>query len=38
MPEWLAGPPSRGIDASATMWAFFRAHPLRRRQQMKDRR
>ena len=28
--EWLAGPTSRSIDATAQMWAFFREHPLRR--------
>jgi polyhydroxybutyrate depolymerase len=31
MPEWLVGPTSRSIDATNTMWAFFRAHPLRRK-------
>ena len=30
--EWLAGPTSRSIDATAQMWAFFREHPLRRTQ------
>ena len=30
MPEWLVGPTSRSIDATSQMWAFFRAHPLRR--------
>lgn len=30
LPEWLAGPTSRGIDASRAMWAFFREHPLAR--------
>jgi len=30
LPQWLAGPVSHGIDASSQMWAFFRAHPLRR--------
>jgi len=29
MPEWFVGPTSGSIDASAQMWAFFRAHPLR---------
>lgn len=28
LPEWFAGPHSTQIDASATMWQFFRAHPL----------
>ncbi|MEO7742000.1 MAG: PHB depolymerase family esterase [Usitatibacter sp.] len=28
--EWLLGRHSRSIDASETMWAFFREHPLRR--------
>ena len=30
MPEWYAGRTTRNIDASRVMWAFFRAHPLRR--------
>lgn len=30
IPEWFFGPTSRSIDASSQMWAFFRAHPLRR--------
>jgi len=30
MPEWLVGRTSRGVDATSQMWAFFRAHPLRR--------
>jgi polyhydroxybutyrate depolymerase len=29
LPEWFAGPTSRSIDASAEMWAFFQAHPLK---------
>lgn len=29
LPEWLCGPFSRGIDATAEMWGFFRAHRLR---------
>ena len=29
MPEWFVGPTSRSIDATRTMWDFFRAHPLR---------
>lgn len=28
LPQWLCGPVSHGIDASAQMWAFFRAHRL----------
>ena len=28
LPEWLAGPTSRSIDATWQMWAFFREHPL----------
>jgi polyhydroxybutyrate depolymerase len=28
LPEWLAGPTSRSIDATRQMWAFFREHPL----------
>ena len=31
MPEWFVGPTSSAVDASAEMWAFFRAHPLRAR-------
>jgi polyhydroxybutyrate depolymerase len=30
LPEWFVGPTSQSIDASSLMWAFFRAHPLRR--------
>jgi polyhydroxybutyrate depolymerase len=26
LPEWLSGPPSRGIDATKVMWEFFQAH------------
>ena len=29
LPEWFVGSDSRSIDATSTMWAFFRAHPLR---------
>ncbi|HET7711624.1 MAG TPA: PHB depolymerase family esterase [Thermoanaerobaculia bacterium] len=29
LPEWFAGPTSRAIDASALMWEFFEAHPLK---------
>jgi polyhydroxybutyrate depolymerase len=28
LPEWFAGPTSRGVDATREMWAFFREHPL----------
>ena len=28
LPEWLFGRTTRSIDASETMWAFFREHPL----------
>jgi len=28
LPEWFVGPTSRSVDASSTMWSFFRAHPL----------
>lgn len=28
LPEWLAGPTSRSIDASNRIWAFFREHRL----------
>lgn len=31
LPEWLAGPNSRSIDATREMWAFFREHPMRSR-------
>jgi polyhydroxybutyrate depolymerase len=31
LPEWFTGPTTSSVDASSTMWAFFRAHPLRRR-------
>lgn len=31
LPDWLVGPTSNSIDATAEMWAFFRAHPLARR-------
>ena len=30
LPEWFVGPTSRSIDATNQMWAFFRAHRLRR--------
>lgn len=29
LPEWLLGPTSYGVDASRTMWEFFRQHPRR---------
>ena len=29
-PEWFVGPQNNGINATETMWAFFRAHPLSR--------
>jgi len=29
LPRWLCGPVSRGVDATAVMWEFFKAHPLR---------
>jgi poly(3-hydroxybutyrate) depolymerase len=28
LPEWFVGSDSRSIDATITMWAFFRAHRL----------
>ena len=28
LPEWFVGSDSRSIDATSTMWAFFRAHRL----------
>ena len=27
-PEWLTGPTSGSIDATSSMWAFFREHRL----------
>jgi len=30
LPEWLAGPTSRSIDATRLMWTFFLEHPLPR--------
>lgn len=27
LPEWLAGPPAGGVDATRLMWAFFQQHP-----------
>ena len=30
-PQWFAGKTSRSVDASREAWAFFQAHPLRRR-------
>lgn len=33
MPTWMVGPMSNSIDATKEMWAFFRAHPLSRKQQ-----
>ena len=32
IPTWIVGPTTREIDATALMWAFFQAHPLRKRQ------
>lgn len=29
IPEWFAGRTTQSIDASALMWEFFKAHPLR---------
>jgi polyhydroxybutyrate depolymerase len=31
LPEWFTGPTTNSVDASSTMWAFFRAHPLTHR-------
>lgn len=31
LPEWGVGRTTHSIDASAVVWSFFRAHPLRRR-------
>ena len=31
LPEWFVGKDSRSINATSTMWAFFRAHRLRAR-------
>jgi len=36
MPTWMVGPTSNSIDATKEMWAFFRAHPLPRRQQGRE--
>jgi polyhydroxybutyrate depolymerase len=30
IPEWFAGRTSHSVDASALMWEFFQAHPLRK--------
>jgi polyhydroxybutyrate depolymerase len=30
LPEWAVGRTSTGIDATRTMWEFFRAHPMPR--------
>jgi polyhydroxybutyrate depolymerase len=30
LPRWMVGRTSNSIDATGLMWAFFRAHPLRR--------
>jgi len=30
LPEWFVGPDSHSINATQTMWAFFRAHPMSR--------
>jgi polyhydroxybutyrate depolymerase len=30
LPEWFAGSTSNSVDATREMWEFFRAHPLRR--------
>jgi len=30
LPQWFVGRTTTSIDASRLMWAFFRAHPLRR--------
>ena len=32
IPEWIVGPMTREIDATALMWAFFQSHPLRKPQ------
>jgi polyhydroxybutyrate depolymerase len=32
LPEWLVGPTSREIDATARMWEFFLSHPLHAKQ------
>ncbi|MCU1229157.1 MAG: hypothetical protein JWO97_2041 [Acidobacteria bacterium] len=29
LPEWFVGADSRSINATSTMWTFFRGHPLR---------
>lgn len=30
LPEWFAGTTPDSVDATSEMWAFFRAHPLKR--------
>jgi polyhydroxybutyrate depolymerase len=32
IPQWIVGPTTHEIDATALMWAFFREHPLRKTQ------
>ena len=31
LPEWFTGPTSNSISATSEMWAFFQAHPLKKR-------
>jgi len=28
LPQWMVGPTSSTVDATAEMWAFFREHPV----------
>jgi polyhydroxybutyrate depolymerase len=37
IPEWLAGPTSRNVDASSRMWEFFQDHRLQRSRAAVDR-
>jgi polyhydroxybutyrate depolymerase len=32
LPEWIVGPNTNSVDATRTLWAFFREHPLRTKQ------
>ena len=32
IPQWIVGPTTHEIDATALMWAFFKEHPLRKTQ------
>ncbi len=30
LPRWIVGPTTNSVDATRLLWAFYRAHPLRR--------